>query len=57
MTNIEYFGNTTAATLPLLLKDYESKLSPGNRLVFLLLVEVYMGSSIFNMGLLKILII
>ena len=34
MTNIEYFGNTTAATLPLLLKDYESKLSPGNRLVF-----------------------
>ena len=34
MSNIEYFGNTTAATLPLLLKDYESKLSPGNRLVF-----------------------
>ena len=34
MTNIEYFGNTTAATLPLLLKDYESKLSPGDRLVF-----------------------
>jgi 3-oxoacyl-[acyl-carrier-protein] synthase-3 len=34
MSNIEYFGNTTAATLPLLLKDYESKLSPGDRLVF-----------------------
>ena len=34
MTNIEYFGNTTAATLPLLLKDYESKLSPGDQLVF-----------------------
>ena len=34
MTNIEYFGNTTAATLPLLLKDYETKLSPGDRLVF-----------------------
>ena len=34
MSNIEYYGNTTAATLPLLLKDYESKLSPGNRLVF-----------------------
>ena len=34
MTNIEYFGNTTASTLPLLLKDYESKLSPGDRLVF-----------------------
>lgn len=34
MLNIEYFGNTTAATLPLLLNDYESKLSPGDRLVF-----------------------
>ena len=34
MSNIEYFGNTTAATLPLLLNDYESKLSPGDRLVF-----------------------
>ena len=34
LMNIEYYGNTTAATLPLLLKDYESKLSPGNRLVF-----------------------
>ena len=34
MSNIEYFGNTTAATLPLLLKDYESKLSPGDKLVF-----------------------
>jgi 3-oxoacyl-[acyl-carrier-protein] synthase-3 len=34
MSNIEYFGNTTAATLPLLLKDYESKLSPGDQLVF-----------------------
>ncbi len=34
MCNIQYFGNTTAATLPLLLKDYESKLSPGDRLVF-----------------------
>ena len=34
MSNIEYLGNTTAATLPLLLKDYESKLSPGDRLVF-----------------------
>ena len=34
MSNIEYFGNTTAATLPLLLKDYESKLIPGDRLVF-----------------------
>ena len=34
MSNIKNFGNTTAATLPLLLKDYESKLSPGDKLVF-----------------------
>ena len=26
MMNIEYYGNTTAATLPLLLKDYENKI-------------------------------
>ena len=43
MTNIEYFGNTTAATLPLLLKDYESKLSPGNSWFSLLLVVVLHG--------------
>ena len=34
MKNIEYYGNTTAATLPLLLFDYESKLRPGDKLIF-----------------------
>ena len=34
MMNIEYYGNTTAATLPLLLKDYENKLKTGDKLVF-----------------------
>ena len=34
MMNIEYFGNTTAATLPLLLNDYENKLNIGDKLVF-----------------------
>lgn len=34
MTNIANYGNTTAATLPLLLKDYESKLKPGDSLIF-----------------------
>jgi 3-oxoacyl-[acyl-carrier-protein] synthase-3 len=34
MTNIANYGNTTAATLPLLLKDYESKLKPGDPLIF-----------------------
>ena len=33
MVNIEKFGNTTAATIPLCLWQYESKLKPGDRLV------------------------
>ena len=34
MNNIEKYGNTTAATLPLLLNDYEKKLCPGDKLIF-----------------------
>ena len=34
LMNIECYGNTTAATLPLLLKDYESKIKKGDKLVF-----------------------
>ena len=34
MSNIESYGNTTAATLPLLLNDYETKLSQGDKLIF-----------------------
>ncbi len=34
LMNIEYYGNTTAATLPLLLKDYESKIKKGDKLLF-----------------------
>ena len=34
MSNIEKYGNTTAATLPLLLNEYENKLSPGDKLIF-----------------------
>ncbi|PKQ45027.1 beta-ketoacyl-ACP synthase III [Confluentibacter flavum] len=34
MTNIEKYGNTTSATLPLLLHDYESKLKKGDNLIF-----------------------
>jgi 3-oxoacyl-[acyl-carrier-protein] synthase III len=33
MTNIEKYGNTTAATLPLCLRDYESQLNSGDNLV------------------------
>ena len=34
MMNIHRYGNTTSATLPLLLSDYESKLNKGDNLVF-----------------------
>ncbi len=34
MTNIYKYGNTTSATLPLLLEDYESQLKKGDNLVF-----------------------
>ena len=34
MVNIEKFGNTTAATLPLCIWDYESKLKKGDNLIF-----------------------
>ena len=34
MMNIEYYGNTTSATLPLLLADYESQLKKGDTIVF-----------------------
>lgn len=34
MTNIEKYGNTTSATLPLLLFDYENQLKKGDKLIF-----------------------
>ncbi|MCF6278970.1 MAG: ketoacyl-ACP synthase III [Flavobacteriaceae bacterium] len=34
MTNIEKYGNTTSATLPLLLDDYESQLKKGDTIIF-----------------------
>lgn len=34
MMNIEKYGNTTSATLPLLLNDYESQLKKGDNVIF-----------------------
>ncbi|GAA4305597.1 beta-ketoacyl-ACP synthase III [Aestuariibaculum suncheonense] len=34
LMNIERYGNTTSATLPLLLSDFESKLKKGDNLIF-----------------------
>ena len=40
LMNIDRYGNTTAATLPLLLYDYESKFKKGDKLVFSLPLAV-----------------
>jgi len=34
MINIEEYGNTTSATLPLLLNDYEKQIKKGDKLIF-----------------------
>lgn len=34
LTNIEHYGNTTAATLPLLLSDFEHLFKKGDNLIF-----------------------
>lgn len=34
MMNIEHYGNTTSATLPLLLADYEAQLKKGDTIIF-----------------------
>ena len=34
MMNIQKYGNTTSATLPLLLNDYESLLKKGDNIIF-----------------------
>jgi 3-oxoacyl-[acyl-carrier-protein] synthase-3 len=34
MMNIQYYGNTTSATLPLLLADYEQQLKKGDNVIF-----------------------
>jgi len=34
MVNIDKYGNTTSATIPLLLNDYESKLKKGDNIIF-----------------------
>ena len=34
MINIQRYGNTTSATIPLALYDYESQLKKGDNLIF-----------------------
>jgi 3-oxoacyl-[acyl-carrier-protein] synthase-3 len=47
MMNIEKYGNTTSATLPLLLNDYESQLKKGDKLIFAAFGGGFTWGSIF----------
>ncbi len=47
MMNIHRYGNTTSATLPLLLADYESQLNKGDNLVFAAFGGGFTWGSIF----------
>ena len=51
LMNIEEYGNTTAATIPLLMYDYEDKLKKGDKLILAAFgAGLTLGSSIFNLG-------
>ena len=47
LMNIQRYGNTTSATLPLLLADYEEKLKKGDNLVFAAFGGGFTWGSIF----------
>lgn len=47
MTNIHKYGNTTSATLPLCLKDYEKQLKKGDNLIFSTFSGGYTWGSIY----------
>ncbi|WP_411766208.1 beta-ketoacyl-ACP synthase III [Winogradskyella sp. A3E31] len=47
MMNIQKYGNTTSATLPLLLNDYESQLKKGDNLIFAAFGGGFTWGSIF----------
>lgn len=47
MMNIEKYGNTTSATLPLLLNDYEKQLKKGDNIVFAAFGGGFTWGSIF----------
>jgi 3-oxoacyl-[acyl-carrier-protein] synthase-3 len=51
MMNIEKYGNTTSATLPLLLHDYESQLKKGDNLIFAAFGGGFTWGSIYLNGL------
>ena len=51
MVNIEHFGNTSAATIPLALWEYENKLKKGDNLIFTAFGAGFVhGASYFKWG-------
>ncbi|MDO9038635.1 MAG: 3-oxoacyl-[acyl-carrier-protein] synthase III C-terminal domain-containing protein, partial [Lutibacter sp.] len=47
MMNIQNYGNTTSATLPLLLADYEQQLKKGDNIIFAAFGGGFTWGSIF----------
>jgi 3-oxoacyl-[acyl-carrier-protein] synthase-3 len=47
MINIEHYGNTTAATIPLCLYDYESKLNKGDNIILAAFGAGFTWGSVF----------
>src|SRR6202049_1214962 len=47
MVTIHKYGNTTAATIPLCLWDYEHKLKPGNRLILVAFGGVFTWGGVY----------
>jgi 3-oxoacyl-[acyl-carrier-protein] synthase-3 len=51
MMTIEKYGNTTAATIPLCLWDYETRLKSGDRLILAAFGGgIYLGRSLYHVG-------
>jgi hypothetical protein len=50
MINIDKYGNTTTATIPLCLWDYEHKLKAGDRLVLVAFGGGFRGAASISLG-------
>ena len=51
LINIERYGNTSAATLPLCIWDFEDKLKKGDNLIFhCIRRRIYLGSRVCEVG-------
>jgi 3-oxoacyl-[acyl-carrier-protein] synthase-3 len=48
MVNIQKYGNTTGATIPLCLWEWEDKLKPGDKVILTARRRLYLGAGLWN---------